>query len=149
MDAIMPGRNPGEEIDIMVFLDMSGSISNKQASNFLGEVGGIMESFASYRIHVASFDTEVYNPVVFDSESGKSITEYEPRGGGGTDFECMFKWMKENDVQPKHMVVFTDMMPSGSWGQSDYCDTTWIGHGEYAKTVTPPFGTWAIYDEEG
>jgi predicted metal-dependent peptidase len=145
MDAIMPGMNPGEEVDVMVFLDMSGSIGNKQAQDFLGEVGGIMEAFTSYKIHIASFDTQVYNPEIFDSESGKSITEYEPKGGGGTDFDCMFEWMKENDVQPKRMIVFTDMMPCGSWGIPDFCDTTWIGHGAHAKTVTPPFGTWAYY----
>jgi predicted metal-dependent peptidase len=43
MDAIMPGMTPGEEIDVVVALDMSGSISNKQAQAFLGEIGGMID----------------------------------------------------------------------------------------------------------
>ena len=35
MDAVMPGMTPGEEIDVTVAIDMSGSISEKQASMFL------------------------------------------------------------------------------------------------------------------
>lgn len=145
MDAIMPGMTPGEEVDVVVFLDMSGSIGNKQAQDFLGEVQGIMDAFTTYKIHIACFDTEVYNPETYDSDSGKSLTEYEPKGGGGTDFTCMFDWMKENDVQPKRLIVFTDGYPCGSWGDAEYCDTTWIIHGD--PNPDPPFGTWALYSE--
>ena len=34
--------------------------------------------------------------------------EYELNGGGGTDFDCVFNWMKEEGVQPKKLVMFTD-----------------------------------------
>jgi hypothetical protein len=70
-----------------------------------------------------------------------------PGGGGGTDFDCIFDYLKREAIEPNRLIVFTDMMPFGSWGDQDYCDTTWIGYGEYAKTVTPPFGTWAVFDE--
>ena len=146
MDAIMPGMTPGEEVDVVVFLDMSGSISERQARAFLGEVQGIMEAFDSYRIHIMSFDTDVYNPQVFTSENLEDITSYEPKGGGGTDFDCMFKYMKDEGITPKRLVVFTDGYPCGSWGDENYCDTTWIIHGD--PDPNPPFGTWAIYDEK-
>jgi predicted metal-dependent peptidase len=57
IDAIMPGMTPGEEIDVVVAIDMSGSISNKQAQAFLGEIGGMMEAFDGYKVHVFCFDT--------------------------------------------------------------------------------------------
>lgn len=145
MDAIMPGMTPGEEIDVTVAIDMSGSISNKQASMFLSEIAGMMGSFSGYKVHVFCFDTRTYNPADFTSENMDLIDEYEPMGGGGTDFDCIFDYLKENAIDPKRLIVFTDGYPCGSWGDKDYCDTTWIIHGD--KDPHPPFGTWAIYDE--
>jgi len=145
MDAIMPGMNPGEEIDVVVAIDMSGSISNRQAQQFLGEIGGMMNSFDGYKVHVFCFDTETYNPKDFSSENMDLIDEYEPMGGGGTDFDCIFKYLKDIGNVPKRLICFTDGYPFGSWGDADYCDTTWIIHGD--KNPNPPFGTYAIYDE--
>jgi len=145
MDAIMPGMTPGEEIDVTIAIDMSGSISNTQAQMFLSEIGGMMDSFDGYRVHVFCFDTDTYNPKDYDNENMESIEEYEPMGGGGTDFDCIFKYLKENAINPKRLVVFTDGYPYGSWGDKDYCDTTWIIHGD--PDPSPPFGTWAIYDD--
>ena len=145
MDAIMPGMTPGEEIDVTVAIDMSGSISEKQASMFLGEIGGMMGSFSGYKVHVFCFDTKTYNPADFDSDNMDSIDEYQPAGGGGTDFDVIFEYLKDNDINPKRLIVFTDGYPCGSWGDPEYCDTTWIIHGD--RDPHPPFGTFAIYDE--
>jgi predicted metal-dependent peptidase len=145
MDAIMPGMTPGEEIDVTIAIDMSGSISNTQAQQFLGEIGGMMDSFDGYKVHVFCFDTDTYNPKDFDHENMESIENYEPMGGGGTDFDCIFTYLKENAISPKRLVVFTDGYPYGSWGDKDYCDTTWIIHGD--PDPNPPFGTWAIYND--
>ena len=144
-DAIMPGMNPGEEIDVVVFIDLSGSISNKQGREFLSEVAGMMESFDGYRIRVACFDTEVYNMQEYTSENLENIDEYELMGGGGTDFECVFKFLKEEGIVPERLIVFTDGYPFGSWGDPEYCDTTWVIHGDL--NPNPPFGTYALYDD--
>jgi len=144
MDAIMPGMTPGEEIDVVVSLDMSGSITDKQGQAFLGEIAGMMDAFDGYKVHVFCFDTETYNPQDFTSENMDTIDSYEPTGGGGTDFDCIFSYLKENAIVPKRLIVFTDGYPCGSWGDPDYCDTTWIIHGD--KDPNPPFGTFALYD---
>lgn len=143
MDAIMPGMTPGEEIDIAVAIDMSGSISSKQAALFLGEIRGIMESFDSYRIHVFCFDTEIYNPQDFNSDNMDTIESYEPKGGGGTDFDAIFTHLKERNCDTKRLVVFTDGYPCGSWGDENYTDVTWVIHGN--DSIKPPFGTWAYF----
>lgn len=145
LDAVLPGMTPGEEIDVTVMIDMSGSISNAQGTAFLSEVAGMMESFSGYKIHVACFDTKVYNPQDFNSENLETIDSYELAGGGGTDFDCIFEYLKENAIVPKRLVVFTDGYPCGSWGDENYCDTVWIIHGD--PNPTPPFGTFAIYDD--
>jgi predicted metal-dependent peptidase len=146
MDAVMPGRKPDELIDIAIMIDASGSIDGQMLKDFLSETAGIMEQFNSYKIHVATFDTRVYNPQQFDSENLDSIADYEVDGGGGTDFDCMYEYLKEADIQPKRLVVFTDGYPFGSWGDENYADTVWVLHG--TTTIVPPWGQYAYYDEE-
>jgi predicted metal-dependent peptidase len=111
--------------------------------DFLSEIQGIMDAFPSFKIHVASFDTEVYNETDYDSDNLDSICDYEIKGGGGTDFDCIFRYLKDKELEPKQLVVFTDGYPFGSWGDSQYCDTLWIIHG--TDTVVPPWGQYTYY----
>jgi predicted metal-dependent peptidase len=144
-EAILPGMRTTDAIDIVIGIDMSGSISDQQGRDFLTEVQGIMEAFDSYRIHVMCFDTEIYNPRQYDSDNLEDITDYELAGGGGTDFECVFNYLKDNDIEPKKLVMFTDGYPFGSWGDENYADTVWIIHGN--PNPDPPFGVWAKYGD--
>jgi predicted metal-dependent peptidase len=146
VDAIMPGMKTAETIDIAIAIDTSGSISSEQARDFLSEIRGIMETFDNYRIHVFTFDTEVYNPQQYNSDTLEDIEDYDIQGGGGTAFEAIFDYLKGEDLEPKRLVVFTDGYPGGTWGDENYCDTVWIIHGD--KNPDPPFGTWALYEED-
>ena len=146
MDAIMPGMKLDPMIDIAVSIDASGSMGDRMLRDFLAEVAGIMEQFPNYRIHVLSFDTQVYNPQQFDSENLEDITGYEIMGGGGTDFDCVFQYFKDNEIEPKRHIMFTDGYPCGSWGDEQYCDTVFIMHG--TTSIVPPFGQFAYYEEE-
>jgi predicted metal-dependent peptidase len=145
MDAVMPGMKLDPMIDIAVALDASGSISEKMLKDFLSEIQGIMDSFPAYRIHVVTFDTEAYNPVQYNSENLDDICDYEVKGGGGTDFDCVYNYLKENEIEPKRLVMFTDGYPFGSWGDENYTDTVFILHG--TTTIVPPWGQYAYYEE--
>jgi predicted metal-dependent peptidase len=147
MDAVMPGMNLDPMIDIAVAIDTSGSIGEDMLRDFLSEIQGIMDSFPAYKIHVFCFDTEVHNPAVYTSDNLDSITEYEPGGGGGTDFDAIYNYLKEEEIEPKRLVVFTDGYPFGSWGDEQYTDTVWILHG--TTSIVPPWGQFAYYEEEG
>ena len=70
--------------------------------------------------------------------------DYEPMGGGGTEFDVNWDYMKENDICPKKFIMFTDGYPWGSWGDELYCDTVFIIHGN--DTIVPPFGEYAYYE---
>ena len=145
MDAVMPGQKNDEMIDIAIAIDTSGSIGEKMLKDFLGEVQGIMDSFPQYKIHIVSFDTDTHNPAQYDSDNLDSICDYEPGGGGGTDFDAIYRYLKDEDIQPRRLVVFTDGYPFGSWGDENYCDATWILHG--TTTIVPPWGQYAYYEE--
>jgi predicted metal-dependent peptidase len=144
--AILPGQNFQDTIDIAIGIDMSGSIGNKQAEDFLGEVKGIMEEYQDYKIKIWCFDTAVYNEDDFSSDDGRDLMEYEIKGGGGTDFMANWHYMKENDIQPKKFIMFTDGYAWDSWGDPDYCDTIFVIHSHHDKNVQAPFGQTAHYD---
>ena len=146
MDAIMPGMKNDEMIDIAISIDASGSMGEAMLKDILSETQGIMDSFPAYKLHVISFDTKVYNPATYDSENLDNLVDYEIHGGGGTDFDCVFEYFKENDIQPKRHIMFTDGYPFGSWGDENYCDTVFIMHG--TTTVVPPWGQYAYYEKE-
>jgi len=146
MDAVMPGMKTDPMIDIAIAIDASGSIGEKMLKDFLSEIQGIMDSFPAYRIHVITFDTECYNPAQYDSDNLDSMCDYEVSGGGGTDFTAIFRYLKDNEIEPKRLVVFTDGYPFGSWGDENYCDTVWILHG--TTSIVPPWGQYAYYDED-
>jgi len=146
MDAVMPGMKNDELIDIAIGIDASGSIDNQMLRDFLAETQGIMDQFQSYKIHIFTFDTRVYNPQQYNSDNLDTICDYEVKGGGGTDFDAIFNYLKEEQIEPKRLVVFTDGYPFGSWGDESYADTVWIIHGN--TTVVPPWGQHAYYEKE-
>ena len=145
--AILPGMNFQDTIDICISLDMSGSIGNAQARDFLSEIKGIMDEYKDYNIKLWCFDTKVYNEQDFSADGGKDLMDYEIMGGGGTDFDANWTYMKENDIQPKKFIMFTDGYPWDSWGDDSYCDTIFIIHSHRDKNLQAPFGITAHYEE--
>ena len=146
MSAVLPGQNFDETIDIAVGIDMSGSIGNEQGEDFLGEVQGIMDEYQDYNIKVWCFDTKVYNEQDFTADGGERLEEYEIMGGGGTEFDCNWEYMKQHDITPKKFIMFTDGYPWGSWGDEDYCDTVFVIHSNRDKNLEGPFGMSVHYD---
>ena len=146
MDAVMPGQRPDELIDVAIGIDASGSIDERMLRDFLAETQGIMDQFQSYRIHIFTFDTRVYNPAQYNSDNLDTMCDYEVSGGGGTDCDAIYNYLKEEQIEPKRLVVFTDGYPFGSWGDENYADTVWIIHGN--TTVVPPWGQYAYYEKE-
>ena len=144
--AVLPGMNFEESIDLCIALDMSGSIGNEQAQDFLGEVKGIMEEYKDYKIKIWCFDTSVYNEDDFSADDGRDLLDYEIYGGGGTDFMVNWTYMKENDIQPKKFIMFTDGYAWDSWGDPDYCDTVFVIHSNRDKNLQGPFGQTVHYD---
>ena len=145
--AILPGMDFDETIDICVAVDMSGSIGNVQAQDFLSEIQGIMDQYKDYNIKVWCFDTKVYNEQDFSANGGEDLRDYKVMGGGGTDFDANWIYMKDQDIQPKKFIMFTDGYPWDSWGDESYCDTVFLIHSHHDKNTQAPFGTTVHYED--
>jgi predicted metal-dependent peptidase len=144
MNAILPGTNFDETIDICISIDMSGSIGSDQAADFLGEIKGIMDEYKDFNLKLWCFDTQVYNEADFNGYNSDEFLSYEVVGGGGTDFDANWEYMKNKDIHPKKFIMFTDGYPWNSWGDENYCDTVFIIHGN--NSIIPPFGEYAYYE---
>ena len=144
--AILPGLKNDETIDIAVAVDMSGSIGMDDAKTFFSEIKGIMEQYEDFSIKLWCFDTEVYNYAEFTQDNIDELLDYEPKGGGGTDFDVNWTFMKDEGIEPKKFVMFTDGYPWSSWGDPDYCDTLFIVKGN--TTAQAPFGQTVIYEKD-
>jgi len=144
--AILPGMKEATTIDVAVGMDMSGSIGDDDAKVFLTEIKGIMDQYEDFAVSLWCFDTEVYNFQKITHDNSDDLVNYEPQGGGGTDFQVNFTFMEENGIQPKKFIMFTDGFPCGSWGNEDYCDTIFIVKGN--KEAQAPFGQTVIYERE-
>jgi len=144
--AVLPGMNFDETIDVAIALDMSGSIGDDQARDFLSGIKGIMDEYKDYNIKLWCFDTQVYNEEDFSADGGTDLMDYEIMGGGGTDFDVNWNYMKENDYVPKKFIMFTDGYPWSSWGDDEYCDTVFVIHSNYNKDIQAPFGITTHYE---
>jgi predicted metal-dependent peptidase len=143
--AVLPGMMNEETIDVSVAIDMSGSISDKMARDFLSEVKGIMDEYVDFKLDLWTFDTRVYGYQRFTGDTADEIMSYECKGGGGTDFDVNYDFMKDEGIEPKRFIMFTDGYPCGSWGDENYCESLFIIHGN--DSIVAPFGQTAYYKE--
>lgn len=142
---ILPGAADQDTVDVVCTIDTSGSMTQQMLTDFLSEVKGIMDMFPDFKLQLFTFDTQVYDHRTFTPENIDEILEYPMSGGGGTMFECVWEFLKKEEIEPNKLVLFTDGYPCGSWGDEDYCDTLFIIHGSHS--IQPPFGAVAHYDD--
>jgi predicted metal-dependent peptidase len=143
--AVLPGMREDVTIDVAIAIDMSGSIGEEDATVFLSEIKGIMDQYVDFKINLWCFDTAIYNHQEITHDNSDELLSYQPEGGGGTDFEANWEYMKDIGVQPRKFIMFTDGYPCGGWGDEDYCDTLFIVKG---SDNIAPFGQTVIYDKE-
>jgi len=141
----LPGMLNDEEISVHCAIDTSGSMSEQMLRDLLGEVKGIMEQFAQFKLCVWCFDTQTYTFYEYTQDTIDELDEFVVEGRGGTMFECNWEMLKEKELIPDQLVVFTDGYPCGTWGDPDYCETLFIIHGD--KSIRTPFGTSVYYDK--
>jgi len=145
---VMPGLQREESIDVCVAIDTSGSISQKQLEEVVSEVVGLMDMYAEFTLRIWQFDTQVYGYETFTKDTAQDMLTYRIKGGGGTSFQCNWDFMKEEGIEPKLFIMFTDGESYVGWGEEGYCqDVIWIINNSGNKGINPPYGQFAYYDE--
>jgi predicted metal-dependent peptidase len=91
----------GESVRVFVGVDTSGSVSDEQMNQFLGEVSGILQSYPHIECDLYFCDAAAHGP--FRMARGEVWPA--PIGGGGTDFRPFFAEVKTNS-QPSGVCVY-------------------------------------------
>ncbi len=105
--AVFPGLR-GEEIDLVVAVDISGSIRETEIERFFSEINAIKGQIRA-RIALLCCDAVIGDrfPVFFEAWDEFKF-ETRVQGGGGTDFRPVFRWIDQQDMKPDTLVYFTD-----------------------------------------
>ncbi len=105
--AIYPSLR-SQQVDIVVAIDTSGSVTDAEIQEFISEIDAIKGQMRA-RITLIACDAEL---------SGEGPWIYEPwdeftkpvsiKGGGGTSFVPVFEWAERQDRYPELLIYFTD-----------------------------------------
>lgn len=144
----LPGMDNDDMVSVDIAIDTSGSMTEQMLKDILGEVKGIMEQFADFKMRVWCFDTKAYKVHEYTMDNVDDIEEFQLQGFGGTMFECNWEMMREKDIMPDQLILCTDGYPCGGWGDPDYCETVFLIHGEgKVESIVAPFGQTVYYEE--
>lgn len=92
---------------VVVYWDTSGSRWSKELRQLAAnELVSIIDDARPERTYVIYADTMVQNVQVF--ERGDAI-KLEPKGGGGTDFWCVFEYIEKEKIEPCCFIGVTDL----------------------------------------
>lgn len=109
MDIIMPSSYDEKVGAILVGVDTSGSIGGEELAQFLGEVKSICDEVSPEQIDLLYWDTHVASHEVYKGADLCGLTEStKPKGGGGTDPDCVPKYMNKENLKPECVIMLTD-----------------------------------------
>ena len=107
-DAILPSLH-SSEVDVVVAVDTSGSIRDREIQEFLSEISALKGQMRA-RVTLIPCDAGIPEdaPWIFEPWEELSL-KTEISGGGGTDFRPVFQWVEEQSVKPGILVYFSDL----------------------------------------
>ena len=130
---ILPSLISEELPQIVIVIDTSGSINQKQLDIFAAEVSAVISSYKT-TLKVIYCDYTVRKEEEFTTED--IPIKLKPVGGGGTDFRPPFELVKKKGYEPACLIYFTDLQ-CGSFPKEPEYPVMWITTDETRKA---PFG---------
>ena len=109
MDLILPGyclTEDGDLESLWAFVDSSGSISGDTLNQFLTQLYRIVKEFHC-ELNICYWDTQVTD-IYKKIRSEKQVLACQPHHSGGTDINCVYRWMEEHRVRPDVTLILTD-----------------------------------------
>ena len=110
--------------EIVIAVDCSGSIGQREINEFATEVKSLKEDGNPSALHVVYFDSEVSHYEYFGRDDEVHI---EAHGGGGTAFSPIFKYLDDNAIVPVACVVLTDLCCDDFGNVPDY-PVLWVSN---------------------
>jgi len=125
-DIYMPSMI-GEAIGkVVIGIDTSGSIGDKELNEFLTEVVAICDDVSPSSIELLYWDTEVAGHETYNQGDYKTLVQStKPAGGGGTHVGCVNQYIKDKRIEPEAIIILTDGYVEDDWGGAWDYPTLW------------------------
>lgn len=112
--------------EIVVAIDTSGSIGQRELTVMLSEIKDIADTVHPEAIRVLYWDTEVCADERYEgAEIDTLVQSTKPAGGGGTMVECVPAYIQEKQIKAQAVIILTDGYLGGSWGNWQQ-PTLWV-----------------------
>lgn len=137
---ILPGFKADAMNHLVACIDTSGSVSNDMLRELVSEMGGALDQGCADKLTMVYADTQVHH--VDEFVMGEYVHARDVKGGGGgTDFDDTFQWIKKNAPDASCVIYLTDMM-TNSFGKDPGCPTLWAAFcpRAYLDQYKPGFG---------
>jgi len=121
-DIILPSMISSELRDVVLAIDTSGSITEKELQQFASEVSSILQTYEA-TIHLVYCDAKIHNTMTLTRAD--LPLELKPIGGGGTDFRPVFDWVEKEDISPSCLIYLTDLYGAFPKDEPEY-PVLWI-----------------------
>ena len=114
----MPSGVSEQVGELVVAIDTSGSIGQEEITAFLSEVKGICDTVHPDKVRLLYWDTKICRDETYDMhELDTLVQSTKPKGGGGTDVECVTEYIREESINAQACIVITDGDLYSGWGQ--------------------------------
>jgi predicted metal-dependent peptidase len=114
----MPSGVSEQVGELVVAIDTSGSIGQEEVTAFLSEVKGICDTVHPDKVRLLYWDTKICRDETYDThELDTLVQSTKPKGGGGTDVECVTEYIREENINAQACIVITDGDLYSGWGQ--------------------------------
>lgn len=119
VDIIMPSSISEKAETFVIGVDTSGSIGGQMIAQFMGEVKSICDDVMPETVELLYWDSHVAGRETYrGSEVSNLVNSTKPRGGGGTQPECVPKFLEAERIAPQCIIMLTDGEFYGDgWGE--------------------------------
>lgn len=128
----LSGRMMDKQVELVIFIDTSGSMSSQDLAYSLGEISQIIKDIRAH-VEVVMFDTKIQ--AVYPRL--RDVKKVKTHGRGGTSFAPAFEYLKDKGYSNRDTlaIFFTD-----GYGESEdninrygFNNVYWVLTGEYAE----------------
>lgn len=130
----------GEKVGhVVVAVDTSGSVGQKELAEFLSEVKGVAEEVNPDKVDLIYWDSEVAAHEEYEgADVSNIVSSTKPKGGGGTSPSCISTFLVDKKITPECVIILSDGYVGSDWGHGWTAPVLWAIVG--GNTVVAPNG---------
>ena len=130
MDTVLPIRDGESLNNIVVGADLSGSMwvgDPPEIKRVFTEIVSVANMVKPQQLDLLYWDAAVQGHEEYkQGDFHHMASSMRPRGGGGTDPNCVEKYLKDKHMKPDCIVMITDGETFGRWGEDWPAPVLWV-----------------------